>query len=80
MNYITEKNTYNTHSSIVLSGCDDIVDLKNHLDDLCGEFQLILLGCGGLEDALLVHIGGALAECVDTDERILFRDLLLLDL
>ncbi len=68
------------HHSLVFGGCNYIVYFEDHLDDLGGELKLVTLGGGGLEDALLVHIGCALAQSIDSDEWVLLVDLLLLDL
>ncbi len=66
--------------SLVLGGGDHIVDLEDHLHDLGGELELVALGLRRLEDALLVHVSGALAESVHTNEGVALGDLFLLDL
>jgi hypothetical protein len=66
------------HHSLVFGGCNYIVYFEDHLDDLGSELELIALGGGGLEHALLEHVCGSLAESVNTNERIFLVDLLLL--
>ena len=61
-------------------GCNNIIDLEDHLNDLCGKFKLVLLGSGRFEDALLEHVGSALVISVNSDEgagltHLLFSDL-----
>jgi hypothetical protein len=84
LNYIRENSSthiqYSTIRSIVFGGGNDIVNLEDHLDDLSGKFELIPLRGSRLEDTLLVHVGGALAQGINTDEWVLFGNLLLLDL
>lgn len=50
-----------SHLSLVAIGLDNVVDLEDHLDDLGGQLQLLLLREEGLVDLLLLHIVGALA-------------------
>lgn len=64
-------------SSLVLLRGNNIVNLKDHLNDLRGKLKLILLGQDGLENALFVHVSSALKVGIDTNERIGFADLLL---
>ena len=58
------------HSLVLLRG-DDIVNFKDHFNDLSCKFKLLLLGHDGLEDTLLTHVGGTLMVSIDTNERIL---------
>lgn len=84
MNYITENSSthiqYSYLGSIVLSGGDHVVDLKDHLNDLGSELELVPLRGSRLKHTLLVHISSSLAESIDSDEWVLLCDLLLLDL
>ena len=50
---------------------DDIVNFKNHFNNLSCKFKLLLLGHDGLEDTLLAHVGGTLMVSIDANERIL---------
>ena len=67
------------HHSLVFGGCNYIVYFEDHLDDLSGELELVALGGSRLKDTLLVHVGRALAQSIDSDEWVLLVDLLLLD-
>mmetsp|Transcript_54763 Transcript_54763/g.91024 ORF Transcript_54763/g.91024 Transcript_54763/m.91024 type:complete len:479 (-) Transcript_54763:379-1815(-) len=61
------------------SRLDDVVDLQDHLDDLSGEQELLLLGQEGLVDSSLLHVTSGEFKAVDTDAGVLLSDLLGLD-
>ena len=67
------------HSLVLLRG-DDIVNFKNHFNDLSCELELLLLGHDGLEDTLFAHVGGAHMVGIDTNEWILSGDLFFAEL
>jgi ankyrin repeat protein len=67
----------NKKSSLVLLGCDDIVNLEDHLNNLRGKLKLVLLGQDGLKNSLFVHVGGTLKVGINTNKRIGFTDLFL---
>lgn len=62
------------HSLVLLRG-DDIVNFKDHFNDLSCELELLLFGHDGLEDTLFAHVGRALMVSIDADEWILSSDL-----
>ena len=64
----------------LLSGRPDIVDLEDHLDQLCREEQLALLGVETLNHALLLHVVLSLSGAVHTQGGIALGDLLGLNL
>lgn len=66
--------------SLVLLGCNDIIDFEDHFDDLRCKLELLLLRHDRLEDALLEHVVGAEGHGIDTDEGVLLLNLHLLDL
>lgn len=67
------------HSLVLLRG-DDIVNFKNHFNDLSCELELLLLGHDGLEDTLFAHVGSAHMVGIDTNEWILRGDLFFAEL
>lgn len=54
---------------------DDVVNLENHLHDLRGEQELLLLAAEGLNDLLLLHVVGTATHAVDAKARVLLSDL-----
>lgn len=48
------------HHSLVIVGLDHIVDLENHLDDLGGQLDLLLLRGQCFIDLLVLHVVGTL--------------------
>lgn len=56
---------------LISRGGYDIIDLEDHLYDLGGEQELLLLPNESLKDLLLAHIVGAHVQAVNTQERTL---------
>mmetsp|Transcript_104613 Transcript_104613/g.223600 ORF Transcript_104613/g.223600 Transcript_104613/m.223600 type:complete len:384 (-) Transcript_104613:586-1737(-) len=63
-----------------VSACDDIVDLKNHLDDLGRKTKLTALGGAGLVDILLPHVCLPCQHAINTMPRVVGLLLLCLHL
>ena len=53
----------------------DIINLEYHLDQLGGQLDLATLAVQGLDDALLLHVGGAQLHAVHAQARILLGNL-----
>lgn len=49
---------------------DDVVDFEDHLDHLCSQLELALLGKESLEDLLFFHVAVSGRHAVDAEERL----------
>lgn len=53
----------------------DVVDLEDHLDELRGKHDLLLLATQSLNHTLLLHVVGVVQHAVDPQGRVVLLDL-----